>query len=186
MTLSEGKRRVLMLLDEYSSGGTITVDEDIDAKMNDFFDIAQKDIAQWQPIIRRTEVTLDGTGEQALPADVSRVLRITRDGRRARDVRVSDGKLRYPAGDTDTLTLDYAAVPETITPQTEDAHAFEVSEEAASCLPFFVAAQQLIADLVVDYAAFYNIYLQMRGMLPRGGGAFDGGAGGVRQALYGR
>ena len=187
MTLGDGKRKVLMLLDEYSSGGTVTVDEDIDARMNDFFDIAQKDIAQWQPIVRRDLVTLDGTGEQALSADVSRVLRMTRDGKRARDCAVVDGKLLYPAGDTGTLTLDYIAVPVTITPETEDEYAFEVSEEAANCLPFFVAAQQLIADLVVDYGAFYQLYLQMRGAIPRTGGWYDGGSGGgVRQALYGR
>ena len=33
-----------------------------------------------------------------------------------------------------------------------------VSEAAANCLPFFVAAQQLIGELVVDYSGFYNIY----------------------------
>lgn len=36
MTLGEGKRKVLMLLDEYSSGGELTVDEDIEKKMADF------------------------------------------------------------------------------------------------------------------------------------------------------
>ncbi|MBO4914670.1 MAG: hypothetical protein J5449_05625, partial [Oscillospiraceae bacterium] len=68
MTLNEGKRKVLMLLDEYSSGGAVEFDADIDVRMNDFFDAAQKDIAQWQPIVRRAEVTLDGTGQQELPA----------------------------------------------------------------------------------------------------------------------
>ena len=41
MTLGEGKRKVLMLLDEYSSGGELTVDEDIEKKMADFFATAQ-------------------------------------------------------------------------------------------------------------------------------------------------
>ena len=59
-----------------------------------------------------------------------------------------------------------------------------MSEEAANCLPFFVAAQQLIVDLVVDYGAFYNLYLQMRGSLTHLTGYT--GSGGVRQALYGR
>jgi len=182
MTLGEGKRKVLMLLDEYSGGGEITVDEDIEARMNDFFDIAQKDMAQWQAIIRRADVTLDGTGEEALPADVSRVLKLTRDGRRAKGCEIIDGKLLYPAGDTSVLTLDYIAVPETITPETEDTHAFEVSEDAANCLPFFVAAQQLIPDLVVDYGSFYAIYQQMKAALPRTLSM----EGGVRQALYRR
>jgi len=181
MTLAEGKRKVLMLLDEFSSGGEVEADEDIDAKMNDFFDLAQKDIAQWQPIVRRTSVELDGTGSQSLPTDVSRPLALRKNGVRAKGCEVIDGKLVYETGDTSTLTMDYIARAETITPETEDSYVFEVSEEAANCLPFFVAAQQLIADLVIDYGAFYNLYLQMRSMLPRST-LLSGG--GVRQALY--
>lgn len=183
MTLGEGKRKVLMLLDEYSSGGEITVDEDIDAKMNDFFDIAQKDVAQWQPIMRRVSITLDGTGSAELPADVSRVLKIALDGARTSAYEIVDKRLLSPPGDTSALTLDYIAVPETITPETADSYEFEVSEEAANCMPFFVAAQQLLPDLVIDYGAFYNLYLQMRGMLSRSTGLTGGG---VKQALYRR
>ena len=64
MTLGEGKRKVLMLLDEYSSGGELTVDEDIEKKMADFFDTAQKDMASFKRIIRTQEITLTG-GEGA-------------------------------------------------------------------------------------------------------------------------
>ncbi len=182
MTLGEGKRKVLMLLDEYSTAGALTVDEDINAKMNDFFDAAQKDVAQWQPILRRAEIALDGTGEQSLPADVMRAVRVTRDGRKLRGFEALDGKLLYPAGDAGSVTLDYVARPATIAQETPDEHAFEVGEEAAACLPFFVAAQQLLPDLVIDYGAFYNIYLQMRGALRRDVALTDGG--GLRQALY--
>ena len=184
MTLGEGKRKVLMLLDEYSSGGELTEDEDINLKMNDLFDIAQKDVAQWQPIVRRGEVRLDGTGSMALPADVSRVLCIRRNGACTSKYEVVDGKVLFETGDVSTLTLDYIAVPQTITPETEDDHEFEVSAEAANCLPFFAAAQQLIPDLVVDYGALYSIYQQMKSQLPRS--VFSAGARGVRQMLYGR
>ena len=141
MTLGEGKRKVLMLLDEYSSGGEITVDEDIDAKMNDFFDLAQRDVAAWQPIVRRIGVTLDGTGSLSLPEDVSRVIRVRKNGVRVSGYEVIDGKLISNAGDKSTLSLDYIAAPEKITPETSDDYEFEVSEEAAGCLPYFVAAQ---------------------------------------------
>ena len=185
MTLGEGKRKVLMLLDEYSTGGSPDTDEDINLKMNDFFDIAQRDIAQWQPVTRRADVVLDGTGEQELPADVYRVLWIRRGGSRARDVEAVDGALMYPEGDTSTVTLEYLASPGKIGPETEDDYEFEVSEEAAACLPFFVAAQQLLPDLVVDYGAFYNVYLQMKGQLDRtAGGIVSGSGGGVKQRLF--
>ena len=182
MTLGEGKRKVLMLLDEYSSGGEIAVDEDLSAKMNDFFDLAQRDVAAWQPIVRRVGVTLDGTGSLALPKDVSRVIRVRKDGIRVSGYEVVDGTLVSSAGDTSALSLDYIASPRKITPETEDDYVFEVSEDAANCLPYFVAAQQLIADLVVDYGAFYNLYLQMRALLSRST-LVSGGS--VRQALYG-
>lgn len=180
MTLGDGKRKVLMLLDEYSSGGTLTVDEDINAKMNDFFDIAQKDMARWQPVLRVCLMQLDGTGDQTLPEDVGRVLHVSIGGNRVH-YRAIDGRLRYTPGDTSTVELEYFAAPETITPETADSYEFEVSEEAASCLPFFVAAQQLIVDLVVDYGAFWNMYVQLRGMLDRS--ANCGGAG-MRQRLW--
>lgn len=180
MTLGEGKRRVLMLLDEYSSGGTLTLNEDLSVRMNDFFDTAQKDVAVWQPIVRRRELTLDGTGCMALPEDVKSVLRIRRDGIRTSRYEVLDGKLLSQPGDRSVLTLDCVAQPASITPETEDDYVFEVSEDAANCLPLFVAAQQLIADVTVDYGAFYNLYLQMRAALPRAAQA----PGGVRQAFY--
>ena len=45
MTLGEGKEKVYKLLDEHSSGGEVAHDADIEMKMADFFDIAQKKCA---------------------------------------------------------------------------------------------------------------------------------------------
>ena len=180
MTLGEGKRRVLMLIDEYSSGGTLTMNEDLSVRMNDFFDIAQKDIAAWQPIVRRRELTLDGTGRTELPEDVKSVLRVRKGGKRTPRYEVIDGRILSRPGDCSALTLDYIEQPASITAETGEDYEFEVSEDAANCLPLFVAAQQLIADVTVDYAAFYNLYVQMRGMLPRAAQT----PGGVRQAFY--
>lgn len=184
MTLGDGKRKVFMLLDEYSSGGEVTEDEDIALKMADFFDMAQKDIVQYQPIVRRASVTLDGSGSQQLPADIARVTRITVNGVRTSRYEVVDGKLLYAAGDTSDLVLDYEAEPQRITPNTSDGYEFEVSENAANCLPFFVAGQQVFADLVQDYTVYYNTYLQMRAALPRSVGF--SGCGRLRQDLFRR
>lgn len=185
MTLGEGKRKVLMLLDEYSSGGELTVDEDIEKKMADFFDTAQKDMASFKRIIRTQEITLTGgEGERVLydlPADFAGTFRIWK-GDRLKQYPVIGGKLAAGPEETGTLLLEYFAVPGTIGPDTADTYAFEVSEDAAACLPFFVAAQQLMPDLVVDYSAFLNTYYAMRNALDvRLPGC---GAGGVRQALF--
>jgi len=184
MTLGDAKRKVFMLLDEYSSGGEVTEDEDIALKMADFFDMAQKDIIQYQPIVRRASVTLDGTGRQQLPADVARVTRIAANGVRTSRYEIVDGELLYTAGDMSDLVLDYEAEPQRITPETSDNYEFEVSENAANCLPFFVAGQQVFADLVQDYAVYYNTYLQMRAALPRT--VSSTGDGRIRQNLFRR
>lgn len=184
MTLGEGKRKVLMLLDEYSSGGELTADEDIGKKMADFFDIAQKDMANRKRIIRTREIALTGEGERALydlPEDFSGAFRVWKDGR-LKQYPIVGGKLMAGQKETGTLTLEYFAEPSTIGPDTEDSYEFEVSEDAAACLPFFVAAQQIMPDLVVDYSAFLNTYYAMRSALDvRLPGS---GAPGVRQALF--
>lgn len=187
MTLGEGKRRVLMLLDEYSSGGELTTDEDIEKKMHDLFDAAQKDVASYKRILRTQELALSGgEGERVfydLPTDLAGIFRIWK-GKELRQYPIIGGKLAADGNETGTLLIEYFAIPQTIGPETEDSYTFEVSEDAAACLPFFVAAQQIMPDLVVDYAAFLNTYYAMRNALdvrlPSSGG------GGVRQTLFSR
>lgn len=186
MTLGEGKRRVLMLLDEYSSGGTAIEDEDINAKLADLFDMAQKDMANFKKIVRTRQLIPDGNGESMtswqLPQDLSGIFRVWQEGRAIKAYTVIGDRLITPKGGS--VTLEYFAVPSSLGPDTPDSYVFELSEDAAACLPFFVASQQLMPDLVVDYRAFYNTYITMRASLdlsvPEGGGA------GVRQALFRR
>lgn len=54
------------------------------------------------------------------------------------------------------MEIEYFAFPATITPDTPDSYVFEVAEDAAQACPFFVASQQLISDLVLDYQALRN------------------------------
>ena len=183
MTLGEGKRKVLMLLDEYSAGGQITKDEDSDKKMADFFDMAQKDMANHKRIIRSVEITPDGSGRgYDLPDDFQQICRVWRAGRLAGCFPVVAGKLLTRHGDVAELVVEYYARPETIKKDTTDEYQFEVDEDAANCLPYFVAAQHLIPDLVLDYSAFLNMYLTMKAALDVS--LPDAGGGRVRQALF--
>ena len=183
MTLGDGKRKVLMLLDEYSNGGTVTKDADMDKKMADFFDAAQKEMAGHKRILRSTELVPDGSGRGCLlPEDCQKVVRVWRAGRLVNGPVVVAGRLLAQGGGNEPLLVEYFAKPQTIGPETPDDHEFEVDEDAANCLPYFVAAQHLLPDLVVDYSAFWNMYLTMRAALdvsrPEAGG------GRVRQALF--
>lgn len=182
MTLSDGKRKVLMLLDEYSSGGELTVDEDILNKMHDFFDMAQKEMANYKRIVREVTITLDGNTEHELPADFVSYFRIWKNGRTTRLYPVRGNKLICSAGEYGELIVEYFAMPQTISPETDDSYEFEVSEDAANCLPFYVAAQQLITDLVVDYSALWNMYLVHRSALDTS--LPSSGSCSVRQALF--
>ena len=169
MNLGEAKRRVLMLLDEYSSGGEIIEDRDISNKMAEFFDMAQKEIAGHKRIIRKVEITLSQKTEDFayydLPSDFWEPFRIWKGTRLQESYPIIAGKLAVPGDKNGTIVLEYFAYPSTITSATPDSYEFEVCEDAANCLPFFVAAQQLISDLVVAFEAFWNIYLQRRAAL---------------------
>lgn len=82
MTLQEGKRKVYMLMDEYSSGGTITPDEDIENKMADFFDTAQKQVCALKPIRKLVELErVSGQTAYDMPADFRKLCCIYRNGK---------------------------------------------------------------------------------------------------------
>lgn len=181
MNLGDGKRKVLMLLDEYSSGGQITVDMDINNKMNDFFDMAQKDMACYAPILKTAVIELTGLAEEPVPEGFNRYFRVWKDGERHKKYNIIDGKMQTK-GETGTITVQYLGDPTTITQSTPDTYEFEVKEDAANCLPFYVAAQQLITDLVVDYNALWQMYLAHKAQVNTG---FEtGGDSTFRQALF--
>lgn len=188
MTLGEGKRKVLMLLDEYSSSGAITVDQDLELRMADFFDLAQKHIAGYKRIVRSFAPAapegLDASGRLLCPApsDFGQVFRVWRDGKLTSRYAWRGKSILLPAEDVGGVVVEYFAIPATIPQDAPDTYAFEVDEDAAACMPYFVAAQQLVVDLVVDPAPLMDLYDRMLAALdirlPSPGG------GGVRQSFY--
>ncbi|MEG2421481.1 MAG: hypothetical protein RSB55_08010 [Oscillospiraceae bacterium] len=187
MTLGDGKRKVLLLMDEYSSGGTPTPDADIDEKMNDFFDLAQKNVARYQRIVRQYKPVLPAgaagkTQSMKMPADFGELFRVWRDGKLYGGYQWRGNSILLPTEDVSLVEVEYFATPKAIPAGAPPSYEFEVSEDAAACLPYFVAAQQLIVDLVVDYGALLNLYDRMLGALstklPSAGG------GGIRQSMY--
>lgn len=210
MTLGEGRRKVLMLIDEYSSGGVRTEDKDIDVRMTDFFDLAQKDICGRKRLIRsfvpgpEEEIPSEGEGEAAreetaptqletlaesmgrvacpAPDNFGQVFRVWRDGKLTRGYPWSGKHILLPREEVGRVVVEYFAIPAAIPQDAGDDYEFEVEEDAAACMPYFVAAQQLLVDLVVDYTPLMEIYERMTAMLdtrlPQAGGN------GVRQAFY--
>lgn len=186
MTLGEGKRKARKLLDEYSNGGEITVDEDIENRMTDLFDLGQKDVAQVKKIYRVSALTL--SGEQTLydlPEDLTELVCIRRGGEITRAYDIIGGKLMAEEGDRSELLIEYAALPATIPDTAADDYELEVAEDAASCIPYYVAAHCLLADPVTSFSPYWQIYLQKKAQLHPTVRRGDRGMG-VRQVLFGR
>ena len=161
MTLGEAKNKVYMLLDEYSTGGEIEHDRDMELKMVYFFDIAQKMLAQVRKIPRaKTIRPFGGREEYPMPADFRSVCRIWRDGRIATGrYHWRRGRLVVPPGDgAKEILVEYFAYPPNIPPDAADDYEFALAEDAAECMPYFVAAQHLLPDLVLDYGGMMRMY----------------------------
>ncbi|MBE7016645.1 MAG: hypothetical protein E7420_00605 [Ruminococcaceae bacterium] len=162
MTLDEGKRKVYMLLDEYSSGGALTRDADIEAKMADFFDTAQKQAAEIKKIRRMHTIERKaGQTHYPMPADFLKLVRVWKGDMVTKTFAWKGKSIIIPESEKAPIEIEYFALPATIDPNTPGSYEFEVGEDAAKALPYFVASQQLITDLVMDYGALYAIYRNM-------------------------
>lgn len=186
MTFGEGKNKVYMLLDEYSAGGVVDQDEDIELKMAGFFDMCQKNLANIRKILKVTEIQrVEGKTLYEMPENFGSLLRIWRDGYVAtKRYKWMAGKLIIPKEDKAAIQIEYYAIPKTIDSKTPDSEVFEIADDAAQCMPFFVAAQQLAVDLVVDTNVLMNLYDRMVMNLPRTNTGET--SGGMRQTFYRR
>ena len=159
MTLGEAKNKVYMLLDEHSAGGEIEHDEDIEKKMTSFFDTAQKMLAQTKRIVREYALPLRaGTDAYEMPPDFAALRFVWADGKRLRSLRWRGGKLIVPEGRAAEIVVEYFALPKTIPADAPDGYKFEIAPDACECMPYYVAAQQLLPDLVMDYGAMLEMY----------------------------
>lgn len=159
MTLGEAKNKVYMLLDEHSAGGEIEHDEDIEKKMTAFFDMAQKTLAQIKKIVRSETIQpVSGVTAYDMPDDFYALYRVWADDRPATNrFRWRSGQIIIPEGSASEVIVEYYAMPGSILDETDD-YEFEIDEDACECMPYYVAAQQLLPDLVTDYGAMLQMY----------------------------
>lgn len=168
MTLGEGKRKVYKLIDEYSSGGAVTEDEDIEAKMADFFDIAQKDVCKRQRLIKTVNLPqTDENGNESyeMPKDYISPFRIWIDGAETRRRYLFKARTFVRRGDEKNIEIEYYAHPGTIDGSTADDTELEMGEDGAQAACFYVAYLQLCTDLVIDATPLYQEYLRLMAAL---------------------
>ena len=160
MTLREAKTKVYALLDAHSVDGAVEHDPDIEKKMTFFFDIAQKELAKIRKILRIYPVPrTEDEEEYPMPADFCTLKTVRVDGRPARThYRWNGRSIFIPHFDrARRIEVEYYAMPATIGEDAPDSYEFELAEDACNCLPYYVAAQNLLPDLVIDHTP----YLQM-------------------------
>ena len=155
MTLGEAKRKVYKLLDEYGVGDG--VDEDFEAKMNDFFNAAQIKVSKISRIVRSAEIS--GEGRHSMPEDFLAVQRIWKNGENVtRKCIWRGGDLMLGRGES--VELDYFALPEPIDDDTPDEWEFELKDDACEAMALYVAGLALSADLVQDAKIYFDLYAE--------------------------
>ena len=187
MTLGECKRKVRKLLDEYSSGGEITVDEDIENRLTDLIDMGQKDVAQAKKLYRAATLPYSDESERLyeLPTDLLELVNVYRGGIYTTAYGIFGGRLTVADDRAGEVQIEYSAMPATIPVTAGDDYELEVAADAAECIPYFAAGQLLLADLITDFSPYWQIYLQKKAQLvPTVRRSFGGG--GVRQVLFRR
>lgn len=166
MDLATAKAKVWQILDEYSSGGTVVEDDDIKLKLNNFFDIAQKQLAQKKRIVKMHTLVIDNTGaneytEYAMPTDFYALKQAWADYAPVSNGIWRNKKLLLPTDESRKIEIEYYAYPSDITTSTLDTYEFEIDKDAQECMPYWVASNCVITDLVVDYQKILGIYNQM-------------------------
>ncbi len=144
MTLKEAKKKVYGLLDEYSANGEVTVDQDIELRLNSFFDMCQKNLAALAPV--RKMITV-GEGNFALGGRIIKYLAAYDGaGERIYPKRFAN-TIIIPAGGA---SLDVLAIPDDIDEDTPDTYEFEIGEALAAAMPYWVAASLNVVDFAVS------------------------------------
>lgn len=155
MTLSEAKQRIYDLTD------LVPTDDEAD-KFNNFFDEAQKDIAKYIPIVKTVSITVaDNTYTNTILDFLKLRCFYDSDYKRVGFKQVGTNVYRF---DNDgTYTMEYCAMPTTISSATLDTYAFEIPTIAHDLLPYYVAAK--VMDIDSDLAK-YNLFMgQYQGKL---------------------
>ena len=96
--------------------------------------------------------------------------------------RFVGGKLQIPENDTAEILIEYQKLPDTLDESFSDEDEFEVDEEACEAMPYYVAAQVLLPDLMTAYRPYLEEWEKRRMELRERGGY--GGAVTLRQSFY--
>lgn len=155
MTVGEAKTRALHLLDETGASSSAA---GYLAKFYALFDMAQREIATIRPVTKVATITM-ADGKAAVPTGMYTIDSVTKTDFPdiSVDYYVYDGYIyvnEFGIEDGDTYSVKYRAYPAAITSATADETEFEVDADAQDAIPFYAAANAIVAE---DHALY--VYL---------------------------
>lgn len=164
MTLKELKKKVLVLIEEYSPNSEmLTADEDIANKMNDVINQVMYELCRFKKIPKYIEMDVeagDVVDFDVLASecgyDIYQVKLVTGVDF---DLR-GDGTI-FKMLESGKAEIDVFVYPEAITSKTKDNFELELSMDALEILPYGIAADLLATDVSSNYREFKERYETM-------------------------
>jgi hypothetical protein len=153
MTLLEMKKKVLQLIEEVSTGTSLTDDPDIEAKLNAVINQVQNELARMKkiPAYKEIEVTTNDILEFK---DIDEAVYQLEMVRGIENELKANGTIIKCLEDG-IVEIDYFKYPKTITKENENDYTFELSNDALEVMPYGVAADLLKSDVSNQYGQIY-------------------------------
>lgn len=176
MTLIENIKIALALADEYAPDSgyeqMYTDDEDFRAKMKLLYQLPYHELANIKKIRKVKNISRNVSDDApkhytpySLPMDMAQLKNIiVLDSETNQPVDGdyfmirNENKIYINDQDKSTYKIEYNAIPETITENTEDDFELEIDEDAQNALPYKVIADFMKTDPSVDQQLFETAY----------------------------
>lgn len=166
MTLRELKQKVLVLIEEYapdSDGKRLTMDDDINNKMNDVINQIMYEICRMRKLPKYIEMDVsegDLIDFATLEAECGyEIYQISLVSGVDYDLK-ADGTILKML-ENGTAEIDVFVYPEAITSKTKDTYEFELTPDALEIMPYGIAADLLATDVSSNYKEFRQRYEAM-------------------------
>lgn len=166
MTLKELKQKVLVLIEEYapdSDGKRLTMDDDINNKMNDVINQIMYEICRVRKLPKYIEMDVSegdlidfATLEAECGYEIYQISVV-----RGVDYDLKADGTILKMLENGTAEIDVFVYPEAITSKTKDTYEFELTPDVLEIMPYGIAADLLATDVSSNYKEFRQRYEAM-------------------------
>ncbi|OCZ54312.1 hypothetical protein [Dehalobacter sp. TeCB1] len=194
MNYGQARDKTIKLLNSYSNAGNITpLTEgnvlDYTLRMPALFDASQIEIATTAKYIDAihtvSQIASDDTSytEYTMPANFFRLVKVEKDFEKIPFLWRGKNKYAVKSDLDGDIDFFYYAYPATIPDSVADNYNFEIDEEAAQAMPYYVASQLLIDD-PINKTVSSKLYSMYQGKLMNLTSPKTQGAKAVKNTMY--